>query len=388
MDHQFISDVATFWQRPRMDPAQTKAVRDRQIRRLVRHAWDRVPYYRGLMERAGVRPDQIQGAPDLHCLPTTTKRDRQQTPLRDRLVRGIDPNRCDQRQTSGATGEPDTILRSHWEKQLLVAFQLRTVLQLGARPNYRVVTVGVSDQKETWLHRAGFFPTRKLDPSMGPRQILKELLRLRPPIVRTRPNIIRLVLAEDKYCQLREIGTRMVFLGSEMMAPATRRQIEDGFRAQVINMYGAHEFHLVAWECAECGCFHTLDDSVHVEVLHEGRPAAPGEEGHVVGTALHSFAMPLIRVELGDIARRPLQPRSCSFGFQRIEQLQGRVADYIHLSGARLIRPSRIFRSFSDVVGLAVECQQVVHRKHESGEGRTVAESGVRAMPVVVVQPG
>ena len=38
--------------------------------------------------------------------------------------------------------------------------------------------------------------------------------------------------------------------------------------------------------------------------------------------------------------------------------------------------------------GLAVECQQVVHRKHESGEGRTVAESGVRAMPVVVVQPG
>ena len=35
-----------------------------------------------------------------------------------------------------------------------------------------------------------------------------------------------------------------------------------------------------------------------------------------------------------------------------------------------------------------VECQQVVHRKHESGEGRTIAESGVRAMPVVVVQPG
>ncbi len=39
-------------------------------------------------------------------------------------------------------------------------------------------------------------------------------------------------------------------------------------------------------------------------------------------------------------------------------------------------------------LGLDVECQQVVHRKHESGEGRTIAESGVRAMPVVVVQPG
>ncbi len=43
---------------------------------------------------------------------------------------------------------------------------------------------------------------------------------------------------------------------------------------------------------------------------------------------------------------------------------------------------------YSTAYALGVECQQVVHRKHESGEGRTVAESGVRAMPVVVVQPG
>ena len=45
-------------------------------------------------------------------------------------------------------------------------------------------------------------------------------------------------------------------------------------------------------------------------------------------------------------------------------------------------------RHYKRVAALGVECQQVVHRKHESGEGRTIAESGVRAMPVVVVQPG
>ena len=353
MDYQFLSDAATFWQRPRMDPLRTQRFRDRKIRKLIRHAWDNVPYYRELLQRAGVRPEQIQGAEDLSLLPTTKKRDRQQTPLRDRLARGIDPARCERLRTSGSTGEPDEILRTRWEKQLLVAFQLRSVMQLGAQPSDRVATVGVSDQQPTWLHRAGFFATTKLDPSMEPRRMLSELLRLRPEIVRTRPNIIELILAEDTHKRLRDIGTKMVFSGSEMMTSATRRRIEDAFGVAVFDMYGAHEFHLIAWECPQCECFHTVDDSVYIEILNDGHPTPPGEEGHVVGTALHSFAMPFIRVEMGDMASRPTEPKCCPFGFERIERLHGRASEYIHLSRGRLIRPYAIHRSFSQIAGLA-----------------------------------
>ncbi len=40
------------------------------------------------------------------------------------------------------------------------------------------------------------------------------------------------------------------------------------------------------------------------------------------------------------------------------------------------------------VAALVVEPQEVVHGKQESGEGRTMVDGGVRAMPVVVVEPG
>jgi len=76
MDYQFPLDAVTFWQRPRADPSETRNLRDRQVRKLIRHAWDNVPYYRRLMERAGVRPGRIRTAEDLSLLPTTTKRDR------------------------------------------------------------------------------------------------------------------------------------------------------------------------------------------------------------------------------------------------------------------------------------------------------------------------
>jgi len=305
------------------------------------------------MERAGVRPGRIRTAEDLSLLPTTTKRDRQETPLRDRLARGIDPTVCERLRTSGSTGEPDEIIRTRWEKQLLLAFQIRSVMQLGAQPSDCVVTVGVADQQPTWLHRAGFFATTKLDPSMEPQRMLSELLRLRPEIVRTRPNITELILAEDTHKRLRDIGTKMVFSGSEMMTSATRRRIEDAFGVPVFDMYGAHEFHLVAWECPQCGCFHTVDDSVYIEILKDGHPTSPGEEGQVVGTALHSFAMPLIRVEMGDMASRPTELKCCPFSFERIERLHGRSSEYIHLSRGRLIRPSAIFRFFSRIAGLA-----------------------------------
>ena len=80
-----------------------------------------------------------------------------------------------------------------------------------------------------------------------------------------------------------------------------RRHITETFAAPVFNLYASNEFNVIAWECQETGELHTCDDGVIIEVLKDGRPAAAGERGEVVGTNLHSFAMPLIRFRLGDI---------------------------------------------------------------------------------------
>jgi len=352
-DERFVlRDWLGFWGRPWADPNAIRALRDRRIRRLARHACENVPYYRHLFEQAGVRSDEIQCAEDLTRVPVTTKRQRQVLTIADMMAQGVDWRRCVAHRTSGSTGRPDVVRRTWTEDQILLLHRLRAAVHLGVRPHHRNVNVGLGGTRHSLLSRSGLFPVTLLDPFLEPEKMLRELVRIRPDFIRGQPNLLEEVLAEDTGHELRTLGTKFVFCGSESMAPSTRKRIEEAFRAKVIDVYGAHEFNMIAWSCADCGCYHTVDDAVYVEVLKDGHPADPGEEGDVVVTALHSFAMPYIRYETGDIARLPAAAPDCRVTFGRIESLQGRACEFIRLSSGRSINPTQTFQAVRQVEGV------------------------------------
>ena len=72
----------------------------------------------------------------------------------------------------------------------------------------------------------------------------------------------------------------------------------------------------------------------------------------MVVTALHSFAMPYIRDETGDIARLPAAAPDCRVTFGRIESLQGRACEFIRLSSGRSINPTQTFQAVRQVEGV------------------------------------
>jgi phenylacetate-CoA ligase len=84
------------------------------------------------------------------------------------------------------------------------------------------------------------------------------------------------------------------------------------------------------------------DDAVIVEVLKDGRPAAPGEAGEVVVTRLHGFAMPFIRYRLGDLVTQGDARCPCGASFSTILTVQGRMLDYFPLAGGRLLHPYEV----------------------------------------------
>jgi phenylacetate-CoA ligase len=88
--------------------------------------------------------------------------------------------------------------------------------------------------------------------------------------------------------------------------------------------------------------YHTCDDSVVVEVWNGDRPALPGEEGDVVVTALHSYAMPFIRYRLGDRVLLPAAAPSCGIPLGVIAKVQGRSVDYLRFPGNVAISPYQI----------------------------------------------
>src|SRR3972149_8842888 len=138
------------------------------------------------------------------------------------------------------------------------------------------------------------------------------------------------------------IRPRFIRVSGWVLTPIMRRRISQTFEAPVFEAYTNREFGLIAWECKETGELHTSDDSIIVEVLKDGRPAATGERGEVVGTNLHSFAMPFIRYKLGDIVTKGFETCRCGQTFSTIRAIQGRMLDYFLLPGGRVIHPSEI----------------------------------------------
>src|SRR5690606_19383274 len=59
-------------------------------------------------------------------------------------------------------------------------------------------------------------------------------------------------------------------------------------------------------------------------------PCPPGQVGRVLVTALHSFAMPLIRYDIGDLASWG-EPCGCGITLPVIEKLWGRTRHQVRL---------------------------------------------------------
>ncbi|MBA2565783.1 MAG: hypothetical protein H0V09_10225, partial [Gemmatimonadetes bacterium] len=69
------------------------AFRDARVRRLIRHAYDRVPWYHSLFEAHGIRPADIRGVRDLPRVPATGRAELQACAAEAVVARGIDLGR-------------------------------------------------------------------------------------------------------------------------------------------------------------------------------------------------------------------------------------------------------------------------------------------------------
>jgi phenylacetate-CoA ligase len=321
------------------------------LRRLVRRAYEQVPFYRRLFDAHDLRPEQMQRLDDLTRLPTISRRELQETPLFDRLASGVDLERCASYETSGSSGEPLRIVRTQHEDARLFGRRLRAQVFAGLRPWDLRVNIGSPRRIFGW-HRAGAFRIRTVLDRQPQDRLLDQVLALEPDVLIAAPETLALLL-DDSTPARRPPKMRRIFTGANQLLPSVRRRAEQTFSAAVTDFYGVTECNLVAWECRRCGIYHTSDDSVIVEVLRaDGRPAGPGEEGEVVLTALHSYAMPFLRFRIGDLASRPAAPPRCAIRFGGLERIEGRVADFIRTPDGRSVGPFRIMDALDAIAGL------------------------------------
>jgi phenylacetate-CoA ligase len=190
-------------------------------------------------------------------------------------------------------------------------------------------------------HALGIYRLYEVSSLAPAAEILRTLAALAPDVVTGYPSglahVASLALQAGP-----AVRPRFVVTGGEALVPFRRARIEAGFGARVFDTYGAHEANLLAWECAAGGGYHVCDDNVVVEILRDGRPAAVGERGEVVITALHCYAMPFLRYRLGDLATRGPDPCPCGQPFSTLSAVQGRMHDYFRMPDGSLLHPDTL----------------------------------------------
>ena len=312
---------------------------------LLEHAYGKVSFYRDLLNSAGTRPEDIKSYDDIHKIPTITKLQLRNN-RKDIIAKNINLESCVEYKTSGSTGntlsgyltKDDALyVRGSYERVRnengFRMFQDSLLIMGGPH------TIPSPNDK-TWYQ---YFGIRRIEGLniFEPLDIqIMILKKAKPDALWGFPSAIKLLAKAIEEEKISGISPRLIFTNAEVLDFETRNFINSVFNNQIVDVYGSWETCCMAWECSEHAGYHINMDTALVEVIDEnGRKVKAGQKGKVVVTNLHSFAMPIIRYEIGDFAVPTYKECPCGRGGYLLKTIEGRYDDFIKLRGNKVISP-------------------------------------------------
>jgi phenylacetate-CoA ligase len=180
--------------------------------------------------------------------------------------------------------------------------------------------------------RTPIFRRLALEATMPIPQMVQELNTFRPAWLSAYPSIAALLADEQQAGRLR-IAPRVVLVSSEQCTPAMRARVAAAWGVQPYNTYATTEGSTTAVECEHHNGLHIFESHVIMEVVDdENRPVADGHQGvKVLVTNLFNYVQPLIRYEVSDLVTIDPEPCSCGRTTRRIQSIDGRADDIMHL---------------------------------------------------------
>ncbi|HUJ10914.1 MAG TPA: hypothetical protein VL171_12900 [Verrucomicrobiae bacterium] len=355
----FKQHVAGFRERDCWSPEQMHTYVDQQLRSVLIHAFEQVPYYQSSFKARGIaRLDLSQmTAADLPKLPVTPKSDLRAMP--DAFVAQDIASRekLHRYHSSGSTGTPVTaICTSDGHRRFIAAREARSFGWAGSsvrRPRSmiggRLVVPSRAAQppfhRYNWVERQVYFSCYHIEPAHV-EDYIRAFNRHRPKVLTgyaySHYLLARLMCEQSLFL---DYEPEAIVLGSEKLTPEMKQVIRRAFRARVYEEYGAVENCVLATEC-EHGNLHVSPDFGVLELVDEdGHPVPPGVEGRVLCTSLLNEAQPLIRYEIGDVGIWSAKPCSCGRNHLPVlQEIVGRLEDVaITPDGREMVRFHWVF---------------------------------------------
>lgn len=373
VEHYYDTLNKTQW----LSMSQMRELQDEKLRRLVRHAYRNVPYYRARMQEMGVHPDDIRTQDDLQKLPMLSKSDVREHIYFDIMSENHDKSEVLKITTSGSTGEPFVCYADRAQLEFRWAATLRSQEWTGYRfgdPCARLwhQTLGMSkdqvfkERLDARLTRRRFVPVFEMKEEMLAKTI-REISDWKPTLIDGYAEALNLLAQYIQASGGLLNKPRGVMSSAQTLPEGSRRVIEEAFGCKVYDKYGGREFSGIAYECEAHDGHHVVSEGYIVEILRDGQPAAPGETGEVVITDLNNYCMPFIRYRIGDLAQAVDNTKTCSCGrgMPRIGNIDGRVQSIIQGMDGRYL-PGTFFAHYLKEFDFAFKLYQVVQEERHA----------------------
>lgn len=325
-----------------------------RLQRVLEAAGRTVPYYRRAFAQTGVANSPVTTLADLARFPLLEKDQVRKTPEAF-VPDGLDPNQLLKLNTTGTTGSPTVIYSTHEARQENYAHFDNFLLLAGLDPKGRravfggrILQPGEDLSGPFWrrsvFQRTVFFSSYHMTEATLPRYFTA-LERFRPDLLEGYPSSLYR-MAVYLLARGTPLPVQGVVTSSETLLERQRQAIESAFQCRVYDQYGAAEMCVFVGQCRE-GRYHVRPDYGVLEIIRDGAPVTPGEEGDLVCTGFINPAMPLIRYRIGDIGRWSADRCTCGLHTPILAEIGGRRDDVIVTPDGREVgRLSPVLKGF------------------------------------------
>ncbi|MCW5947072.1 MAG: phenylacetate--CoA ligase family protein [Fimbriimonadales bacterium] len=329
-----------------------------QFNRLFLHAKTHVPIYRQMY--ADFEPPTT--FEELKGLPILTREAFSGDP---NLIRSehlpVGTEIFSEASTSGTTGVQVKVLTTNQTEAIRLACAVREFDWYGLDPKgsycvYRDTYKHPKDAPILQLHRWPFQVIGDLvqtgrgywiAASAKVDQIIELFTSAGLSYLQTMPALISRLIEADVNNRLH---FQLVQTFGEVLDDSAKMLIEEASGAQVRNTYSSVETGRIATACTESQLMHAYEESVLLEVIKEdGTQAQAGETGRVVVTALHNYATPFIRYDIGDYVQLPQGPCPCGRSLMGIERVHGRVRERLLTASGEFVPAYSLFGQITNV---------------------------------------
>ena len=333
-----------------MPPEQIREHQSKLLVRQVRHVWDRVPYYKKLMQDKGLEPGDITGIQDIWKLPFLSKDDLREAYPYGLLAEPLE-NCVRIHSTSGTTGRRVVAFYTQADIDLWDECCARAIVAAGGTDKdvchiaygFGLFTGGAGLNGGS--HKVGCL-TVPISSGNTERQIMF-IKDLSATILCCTPSYAAYLAESMKELGMGpdDISLKAGIFGAEAWTEEMRHDIEKTLGIKAYDIYGLTEISGpgVSFECSEQTGMHINEDHFYAEIIdpNTGEVLPEGTKGELVFTSLDKEAFPLLRYRTKDISVLTRKECSCGRTFVKMSKPMGRSDDMLIIKGVNVF-PSQI----------------------------------------------